>query len=473
MGILTKSNFLTFLDSPLHLWASTHNKISSLPLSDFTKFIMKQGQEAEKFARQILTDKFIFDEDLLVHFSWQPSFEDGLFFARSDYMTEDVNTGEISLYEIKSSTKIKKENLYDAAFQWLVAKKTTKVDHMYLMYLNPDYVYEYSYDTKQLFIIEEVTAQCIEMENEIGQLREKALKIVNQDSPIDIESCYTPHKCPYPDVCHPNLPSHSIYELTNISRKKINYLKSINVATLNDIPEDFELSAIQQKQIEAIKNQKPVVDIQAVKDSLSSLTYPLYFLDYETCNTALPLYTGYHPQQQMVFQYSLHTLTENGHMSHSEFLCEVKSDPSIKLLESLKNEIGDTGSVIVWNKTFEQSRNSEMAKIHPEYENFLLSINKRVYDLAEVFKKGMYVDQNFEGRWTIKKVLPTLVPELSYSDLEISKGDQAMVAWWEMVNAGQSINEESKSKTVSALKKYCELDTLAMVEIWRKLNSIL
>lgn len=158
------------------------------------------------------------------------------------------------------------------------------------------------------------------------------------------------------------------------------------------------------------------------------MSYPLYFLDYETCNCALPLYPGYHPQQQMVFQYSLHIVNEKGEMTHSEYLADRTGDPAIELVKKLRSDIGDYGSVIVWNKTFETGINAELAKMYPEFSDFLLDINERIYDLA--------------------------------------------ITWWDMVNAGSSMSENVRSDIKEALLRYCEMDMRAMVKIWRVVKTL-
>ncbi|MBU1164788.1 DUF2779 domain-containing protein, partial [Patescibacteria group bacterium] len=136
-------------------------------------------------------------------------------------------------------------------------------------------------------------------------------------------------------------------------------------------------------------------------------------------------------------------------------------------------QIGDRGSVIVWNKSFEGGRHVELAGMYPEYSNFLLDLNHRMYDLADVFKHGDYLDPKFEGSWSIKKVLPVLVPELGYQDLIIGEGGLAMLTWWEMISAGESISQDAKADIKQNLLQYCQRDTLAMVEIWRYLKRLI
>jgi hypothetical protein len=145
-----------------------------------------------------------------------------------------------------------------------------------------------------------------------------------------------------------------------------------------------------------------------------------------------------------------------------------KDDPSKSLIKQLREDIGDTGTVFVWNKPFEMTRNKELAIIHPEFAAFLEDLNDRIYDLGDFINFGFYLHPKFKGSWSIKNVLPVMVPELSYDEMEIGKGDQAMMAWWELINDKLSMDDAEKTKT--ALLEYCKLDTWAMVKIWERMT---
>ncbi|MEJ2606697.1 MAG: DUF2779 domain-containing protein [Anaerolineales bacterium] len=222
----------------------------------------------------------------------------------------------------------------------------------------------------------------------------------------------------------------------------------------------------------AVKQGKPLIDIAAIKDELDRLQYPLYFLDYETYNPAVPLFDGYKPYQPIVFQYSLHVIAEPGSVpEHFECLITEQGDPGNKVVQHLIQHMGRSGSVVVWNKTFEAGRNKEMAQMYPEYGDFLLGVNDRMYDLMDPFSKGYYVHPDFRGSASIKNVLPVLVDDgaLNYDDLPISRGDDAMLAWADIMTG--RIPGEKISETRENLLRYCELDTLAMVRIWEVLSA--
>lgn len=203
--------------------------------------------------------------------------------------------------------------------------------------------------------------------------------------------------------------------------------------------------------------------------SYISAVIPLCFLDYESFNPAIPLFEGFKPYQHIAFQYSLHILTQDGQLSHYDYLAREQGNPLPELLSSMASHVPATGSVIVWNKSFEMSRNEEMARLMPQYASFLQHVNARVFDLMEIFKKQHYVHPAFKGSCSIKKVLPVLVPSLSYKDLVIQEGGSASVTWYKMLT---EMPPDAKEETCNHMLPYCELDTLAMVEVYRQLHSL-
>jgi hypothetical protein len=199
----------------------------------------------------------------------------------------------------------------------------------------------------------------------------------------------------------------------------------------------------------------------------SSLEYPLYFLDYETFNPAIPLFDGYSPFDHITFQYSLHILSKDGDLEHFEYLHTEKTDPIPHLLNSLREHIKDEGSVVVWNKGFEGGRNKRMGNLYPKYEDFCKGMNDRLFDLMDVFRENLYDDPKFKGSYSIKSVLPVLVPELSYESLDIRNGAMAMASWYDFV-----FKDEKDERVIDDLLKYCKLDTLAMIRVFEELGKI-
>ena len=466
---LTKSGFLSYLDAPLHLWASRHNRIEKSP-SMLKIHIMNQGYEVEKLAKEYI-DSFIINHANDEILNWQKSYSHQNYTLRADALVYKPHADSYDLYEIKSGTGVKRENYYDVAYQYLVLLGEHKLDRLFILHLNKEYVREGQLDIAQLFIAEDVTQKVFDIIDEVETHLPRAWDTAQSVSIGGISHCYKPDKCACPSLCHPNLPDYSIYDIPYIREKKKIQLLDLEIYDIKDVPADFPLNDKQRLIIEVARTNKEHIDRKSIQEEFQRFVYPLYFMDYETCLIALPGFNGFHPQQQVVFQYSLHKMESlEGEIIHTKHLSVTKDDPSIPLLQQLREDVGDTGTIFAWNKSFEMSRHKELASIHPEYADFLLNLNERIYDLADFVKNGLYLHPHFKGSWSIKNILPVMAPELSYEDMEIGAGDQAMIAWWDMINEKLPANEVGKTK--EALLKYCELDTLAMVRIWQKIREL-
>jgi hypothetical protein len=264
-----------------------------------------------------------------------------------------------------------------------------------------------------------------------------------------------------------NVPNYSVHDLNRIgnSKKYLTELLDAGILDIKDVPIDDRLSSKKLNQVLVHKSQKPLINEETLKEELDSLTFPLYFLDYETYPTAIPPYSGYKPYQHIVFQYSLHVLKSKDALpEHFECLI-LEGDPAEKIVESLHEQIGNKGSIISWYATFENTRNKELGNMMPKYKKFLDDVINRTYDLMKIVEDQHYVHPNFLGRSSIKKVLPALIKDLSYKDLGVKSGTEAIDAY------GKITSGELKGKEVEKKKKemleYCKLDTLAMYRLWK------
>lgn len=375
------------------------------------------------------------------------------------------------MYEIKSSTSVSKLHRYDATFQTLVFQKQYDLGDIYILHLNKDYVRDGEINLYELFTATNITEKVEELKDEVHMLRYEALEVLQQSEPDHVLACIRPKVCPCLDLCHPNLPEYSIYDINRLtgSEKKIRKLEEMGVKSVYDVPHNFPLSEKQRFQVDVAQSRKARIDIKGIKKDLEGLEYPLYFIDYETFNPALPMFDGYKPFDQMPFQWSLHIQEKpDSELQHFEFLETKKVDPIPAFLEKLQDKLGKKGSIIVWNATFEGTQNKRMGEIHPRYKDFCEDMNSRMYDLMDIFRDAIYADPKLKGSYSIKKVLPVLVPELSYEDMDIGDGATAMASWQKMVYE-DSLSEKERENIRISLLKYCELDTLAMVEIFHEL----
>jgi hypothetical protein len=418
---------------------------------------------AIKYVKEYLIPKYgVTKDDVLI----QHTYINKEYEARTDILIKNKDGWD--MYEVKSSSKVKKEHKYDATFQYLVFRKGYDIKNVYVLHLNKEYVKEGDISLPNLFVAENITKDVKELKEEVLRLREDALVVSKNDDMNSTVGCIKPKECPCPSLCHPKLPNYSIYDINRLNEQKARDLEEMGIVDIYDVPDDFELSTLQKKQVDVAKADEVYIEKGRIKDMFKTLEYPLYFLDYETFNPAIPLFDGYGPFDHITFQYSLHVLSEDGDLEHFEYLHTEKSDPIPSLLDSLKGHIKDEGSIVVWNKGFEGGRNKHMGKVYTEYKDFCESMNDRLFDLMDVFKNNLYDDPKFKGSYSIKSVLPVLVPELSYENLDIRNGAMAMASWYDFVFKG-----EKDKKVINDLLKYCELDTLAMVRVFEELRKML
>ncbi len=388
-----------------------------------------------------------------------------------------VDKNTFDLYEVKSSTKVKPEHYPDLAFQAVVLELAGfKVRKIAVIHVNGNYIKNGKIDELEISAIADMTNDVREIIEKTKYNIELAFEVVNSAKMPDPSPRFTNLGSfgewlqIYKNLGN-KIPDYSIYNLIAIGAKRVGELEDLGITLIKDIPDDFKVTTKQQAQIIATKSGKQTVNKEKIKNFLEDLKYPLYFLDYESAMSLVPLYDGTRPYQQILFQYSLHTVEKPGDgPKHAEYLHRDSSNPILSLLKKLKKDIGPTGSVLVWSKNFETKRNFEMAEMFPEFKKFLENVNSRVSDLMEPFAKGFFADKDFFGSASIKNILPVLVPSLSYKGLDIQEGASAQRLWMEAVlKNNSSINKE---KLFADLVEYCKLDTLAMVEIFRVLENL-
>lgn len=466
--MLSKSDFLKFLQCEKYLWLYKHKKDLLVEVSETQQAIFDRGFTVESYAERLLP-KGKLQMVARAPFAGKPN----QLYARADIVQQNEETGLYDIYEVKSTSGVKAEHLPDLAFQKIAFEGAGyKIGRTFLVHLNSEYVRDGEIVPEKLLSVEDVTEDVNEMVKNITPLIPEALATIEKKEEVQvriIKQCTTPYACPFIPYCWPqaNIPEYSVYDLTGIREKPLIELLDRGVVRVEDVPADIKLTAAQAAQVKVAKSGKTIMEKAKIKKVLARLKYPLYFLDYEAVNPGIPLWDGTRPYQQVCFQYSLHVLRAPGaELEHFEYLAEGQGNPVPGLLAQLRKDIGsDAGSVIVWYKSFEMGRNVEMAEMFPEYREFLEGVNGRVFDLFEIFKKGYFVHPDFRGSNSIKDVLPALVPELDYGNLEdVREGTMASLRW-EQVNFGAPMEAGEREKVRWNLLRYCERDTLAMVRV--------
>jgi len=472
---LSKTDFIQYLYCRKSLWLLKRDP-ENYPEGEFSAFLIKlvkDGYLVEKYARLLFENR-----DDHSSFSFQQTFqtETGLF-ARADIF-EAGEDGETHLYEVKSSTRVKTDrnhnHLKDACFQLIAAERSgQQIDHVSIIHLNGNYVRDGEILPEELLIVQDVTARVRAMQWETEDEIDAALALLDQED-IDRSSCSclqqsrTNH-CDSFSYFNPQIPTPSIYSLPRLSEKKRLELLNDGLINLSHVPGSFPLSPQQSAVLTAVKSKTPVINLKAIRKFFEELTYPLYFFDYETYASAIPMIDGMSPHKHVPFQYSLHILGEGGELHHAEYLASDAQLPN-ELIVQMKQDFGGSGSIVSWHASFEKTQNKEMARLYPEHADFLTNINDRMVDLEDLFKTA-YVDARFNGYTSIKKVLPIICPDLSYKELDVQDGTAAMDAWSQMIDPDTAADE--KERIEKALLKYCKLDTFAMVEIYRFLEKLL
>ena len=492
---LSKSDYMLFLKHPAWLWLKKHDPKKLPVVSAELQAIFDAGHAFEKYAEAQFSEgvtlgfngydeyltlpartKAVLESDTKTIF--QGRIEAGELTCIFDIL-DRVDGNEFDLYEIKSSTKEKQEHILDLAFQKLVLERSNaRIRNVYIIVVNADYIRQGEIDPKLLTRTIDVTERVdlIRVRTQFN-IRE-ALEVMHAPdcpdlSPRHADQTYLKEWLEIFLTLKLDTDPYSIYRLNQPNSDLLGQLEDQGIELIQDIPTDFPLNnSVHKRLVELVKLGKPTIQLDRIQDFLSSFQFPIYFLDYETMSSVVPLVDNSKPYQQIPTQYSIHFLLEpNGKLEHREFLHKDASNPGLPLLQQLQRDIGPTGSVIVWHESFEKGRNQELGEMFPEYASFMEQLNSRVIDLKTPFSSHWYEDCRFYGSASIKKVLPVLVPELSYQELAVHEGQTAQRIWMDVALSGKYT--ERREQIFHDLLEYCALDTLAMVRIYEKLCEII
>ena len=479
---LTKTKYLSAQQCLKRVWYEIRRPDMVAPPTESQQRIMDQGTEVGELARLEFSDGVLIEsfgkrslEETEAALRQEATclFEPALMYddilVRCDVLVQRED-GAWEIIEVKSSTQVKPYHLDDLAVQrYVVEGCGLEVSALKLMHLNrEDCVHP---DLSRLFKIEDVTAQ-VDAATEalaanLTKIRASLRRKVEPDLPIG-QHCNKPFSCPLKHLCWRHVPRESIFTIPRLSGEKVNDLIARGILSVHDVPTDYPLSYMQRAYVDMAQAGKATILVDGVRGMLSELKRPIHFLDFETIAHAVPRFDGTRPYQATPFQYSCHVLHRNGRLGHREFLHLDESDPRSALAHQLVHDIHETGSVVVYSAGFESRVLRDLAEAVPKVADKLLSIVDRVWDQRVVFQR-FYNDPGFLGSTSIKRVLPVVVPGLSYSDLAIQRGDDAQAAWLQMI---ATKNERHKEKMADDLRDYCQLDTYAMVEIHRVLEVV-
>jgi len=484
-AMLSKSRYLNGLQCPKLLWIAT-NEPERIPEPDAaTQRIFDQGHLVGELAKKlfpggidVLPDDFIANIAMTKELLRQrkPLFEAGVLsgqiYSRADILNP-ASEDEWDIIEVKSSTSVKEVYFHDVSFQKLCWEDSgVKIRKCFLAYINNQYVKNGEIKPKDLFIVQDISGEVAAAGEGIRDRIDKMLEVIGLPTCPEVDigpHCNNPYECPLTE-CWDGLPEHNVFTLY-YGGKKCHELYGSGVLNIADIPAGYKLNDKQCIQRACVINGTPYVDKEAVRQFLAELEYPLHFLDFETFGTAIPLFDGTRPYQNIPFQFSLHIQEKpRSEPRHFSFLGKGKQDPRPELLASLGRLIGGNGSVIAYNKSFEEGVLKDLGNDFPEHADWIANVVSRLVDLIDPFRSFSYYHPSQKGSASLKNVLPAVTGH-GYEEMPIASGDDASLAF--LTITSEDVPEEEAVRVREELLAYCKMDTQGMVRIVERLAEII
>ncbi|UCE50944.1 MAG: DUF2779 domain-containing protein [Desulfobacterales bacterium] len=478
---LSKSRFLAGLQCHLRLWYQCYAPQLASEISPAKQSIFDSAHEVEKLARQLYPRGVLIEEDYLRHeeavTSTAALMKDSKIQAiceaaflydgvrvRADIL-ERFGHGSWNLVEVKSSASVKHVYLWDIAVQYYVLTGcAVRISQAGILHVNNQYFYDESeLDLDSIFTFADLTHQVVHLQDEIRSNLSDLKAILAKENAPEIKPsrhCMRPYLCEFWEYCTRKMPEFWVLNLNGINQEKLDQLTESEVQDIRDIPDSFALTRIQNRIRTSIINQQEYIS-KELKAEFDEASYPIHFLDFETVGPAIPRYTSTRPYQAIPFQWSNHIFYQNGTLEHNEYLCCEDKDPREEFTITLLDTLGNDGSIFIYT-TYEKDIIRQLAEHLPFYREQLIETLDRFIDLCAIIRK-YYYHPRFYGSFSLKFVLPALLPEMSYENLVIQEGNQASFAYLRMIDP--STPPEAKRTIRNNLLKYCGYDTLAMVKI--------
>lgn len=489
---LSKSRYLAGLQCHKRLFLECFHSDLRDPISQTQEAIFSNGDRIGELALSYFPSGVMISEDyksqeladektakLVEEGSVPAIYEAGFSYddikVRVDVLRNNFD-GSWDIVEVKSSTKAKEVHHEDVALQLFVLKSLgMNIRKTYLMTIDSSYVYQGEpHDPKKLFKLHDLSEKAEELrDNVISEIQNMRGPLLSGEMPLVTtgKQCKSPYMCPFYGHCHHNQPKTHISKLPNIRENLISKLEGEGYERIEEIDAGFNgLSSLQKRVVTSTKSNLPFIG-KDLHPALQTLPYPHYYLDFETFNPSLPLYTGTSPYEQIPFQWSLHTVNrpeDHWSYNHTEFLASGAEDPRREFAHTLVNNIDRRGTVFVYS-SFEKTILKKLGKSFADLEPSLDQICDDMFDLLKLIKKEFY-HPDFEGSFSIKKVLPALVPELDYDSLAIGDGGTASITF--ALLASKALKGEKALEARENLLEYCKQDTLAMVLVHKALLAV-
>jgi hypothetical protein len=375
--------------------------------------------------------------------------------------------------EVKSSTRVTDVYLLDAALQYYVIRGSgVDLDGVSIAHINRDYVRRGDIVPRSLFTIKPVTERVLKMQESVAAGVAGMKRVLEMPSAPEIEigeHCFSPYRCDFFGHCWRHMPEDTVFDITRLSRMEKFAMYRSGIVKLDEVPEEYPLKPAQHIQVMCHRTGKGNIERERLGEFIAAVRYPVTFMDFETFMPAVPLYDGTRPYQQIPFQYSVHLVEKRGGApDHRDFLAGAGGDPRREFLERLLGDTGEEGAIMVYNRAFEERILRELAWEFPVHGDAIGRRIERLCDLMTPFREKHYYLPAMKGRFSIKNVLPALVPDMDYGALAISDGFMAMSAY-------ARLRGETDAAVIRAIRgellEYCGMDTLAMVKILEQLEA--
>ncbi|MGD9045947.1 MAG: DUF2779 domain-containing protein [Desulfobacterales bacterium] len=485
--MLSKSRFLAGLQCHLRLWYQCYDRDLASEVSAAQQAIFDAGHEVGTLATELYPDGVLIDEPYYQHKqaveSTLKAMQDpdvkAIYEAAFVYegvrirvdILERLDDGSWNLVEVKSSTSVKDVYYPDVAVQYYVLEGCgLKISGAGILHINNQYIYDgQNLDLNALFAFADLTNETQSMQPDLpSSLAGLKAMLENSEAPEIRPSrhCHKPYDCEFWDHCTKDMPEFWVYHINGIGQSKLDDLAEMGVRDIGDIPETFPMSRIQDRIRTCVTRQQEYMSNQ-LEAQLRDMEYPAHFLDFETIGLALPRYEGTRPYQTIPFQWSDHILYEDGNLRHREYLCNEDKDPREEFTQSLLDALGTEGSIVIYT-SYETGVLNSIVEHFPKYAGELRAVIERFKDLHAIIRNNYY-HPRFYGSFSLKYVLPALVPEMRYDKLSIQDGMQASLEYLRMIDPGT--DEKEKAPIRADLLAYCGQDTLAMIKIRDELLS--
>ena len=477
MVVLSKSGYLAGLQCHKLLWVKAKDKARFPKIGEFKQSIFDNGHVVGQLAKKLFPEGIeLSDENFSENLKLtkenldkkRPLFVAGFMvdelYSRADILSPN-DDGSWDIYEVKSSTKVKEINLHDVSFQKYVYELAgLNIRKCFLVHINNKYIKQGELDVQGFFHISDVSHDIEPYFENIESRVLQMLSIMMGDEPnVEIgEHCSSPYSCDLEPNCWKFIKEGSVFDLYRGGSRSFDLFEN-GIVALKDIPDYYRLSEIQMIQRDVAIKEETYVNKEGIKNFLNKLQYPIYYLDFETINPVIPKFDGMKPYQRIPFQFSLHIQKSIGsELEHVSFLHKNRDDSRKSFMQALKDNLGEVGTILVYNQSFEIGVMRESSYAFYEFKDWFAEIQPRILDLLVPFKNFDYYNAKQKGSCSIKAVLPVF-SDLNYKDLEIGNGAIANLLYEKATFS--DMNDTAKKKIYDDLEVYCHQDTLAEVKI--------